>query len=153
MWQELPLSRGDRFPRWSRYGQMLKMLHRVEIEPAITRYLFFLRGCDWALPKSFVPTPCRHTRSDRENQPPIFRLPPWRIYITMLVWSILLDSRRFILHELWIILLSPTLFIFHRESSFVKISPLLKNIIILQNIRLFVPPLFISFISRKFGEY
>lgn len=94
MWQELPLSRGDRFPRWSRYGQMLKMLHRVEIEPAITRYLFFLRGCDWALPKSFVPTPCRHTRSDRENQPPIFRLPPWRIYITMLVWSILLDSRR-----------------------------------------------------------
>lgn len=39
--------------------------HRVEIEPEIACYLFFLRGCDWTLPKSFVPTPCRHTRSDR----------------------------------------------------------------------------------------
>lgn len=28
-------------------------------------FIFFLRGCDWTLPKSFVPTPCRHTRSDR----------------------------------------------------------------------------------------
>lgn len=39
--------------------------HRAEIEPEIACYLFFLRGCDWTLPKSFVPTPCRHTRSDR----------------------------------------------------------------------------------------